>query len=519
MSATARPTPSTNAALQVISDVAATLAAGGEIVAKVTDILERLRTALAAEECALWLYGGTGLVCPALAGTAVTTAQEVATRLNETGTESGLVARKLLANAERLGAITVRRAAPLPPDGELLLGIVANLLAPDLAHAESHHRLREQVEQRTRQIDEERRFTQTIIDSLPLGLYVIDREYRVQAWNRHRETGYQGVSREQALGRPIFEVLHRQPAESLRKEFDAVFESGRIQQFNIESTASGSPRTFRISKVPMRMNGGPVTHVIAIGEDLTDWSAAQERFAKSEKLAALGQLAAGVMHEINNPLATIAACSESLKLRLVDMRQAGCDVPPQADEFARIIENEVLRCKRIVEGLLDLSRPRSVKKELVNVGAMIEHTVFLLQHHVRFKHVYVHPLLDLGVDPVIGNSEQLIQVFMALLINAADAMNGAGNITVRTRRGISRGEAVVAEVIDEGHGIERSDLPRIFEPFYTTKPPGRGTGLGLSICYSIIAEHGGRIEVDSAVGAGSTFRILLPAADPAAADA
>jgi signal transduction histidine kinase len=104
---------------------------------------------------------------------------------------------------------------------------------------------------------------------------------------------------------------------------------------------------------------------------------------------------------------------------------------------------------------------------------------------------------------------------MALLINAVDAMSENGNITVRTRRGLTNQEAVIAEVIDEGHGITRSDLPKIFEPFYTTKPPGRGTGLGLSICYGIIAEHGGRIEVDSAIGAGSTFRVVFPAGSTA----
>jgi signal transduction histidine kinase len=100
---------------------------------------------------------------------------------------------------------------------------------------------------------------------------------------------------------------------------------------------------------------------------------------------------------------------------------------------------------------------------------------------------------------------------MALMINAADAMEAHdGTITIRTRRGISRHEAIIAEVIDEGQGIARGDLQKIFDPFFTTKAPGRGTGLGLSICYGIITDHGGRIEVDSAVGAGSTFRILLP---------
>jgi signal transduction histidine kinase len=99
---------------------------------------------------------------------------------------------------------------------------------------------------------------------------------------------------------------------------------------------------------------------------------------------------------------------------------------------------------------------------------------------------------------------------MALLINAADAMDEKGSITIRTRRGATDHEAAIAEVIDEGSRIPRTDLPKIFEPFFTTKPPGRGTGLGLSVCYSIIAAHGGRIEVDSALGAGSTFRVMLP---------
>jgi len=152
-----------------------------------------------------------------------------------------------------------------------------------------------------------------------------------------------------------------------------------------------------------------------------------------------------------------------------------------------------------------------VKKELSDINAIIEQTLFLVKHHARFKKMKLHTMLDADIDPVFANAEQLIQVFMALLINAVDAMSENGNITVRTRRGLTNQEAVVAEVIDEGHGITRTDLPKIFEPFYTTKPPGRGTGLGLSICYGIIAEHGGRIEVDSAIGAGSTFRVVFPA--------
>lgn len=508
--------PSVNAnvskALTAISDIAARLSRGGDVPIRITDVLELLRSALEAEDVALWLNGGTGLIGIASSGSAVTTPAEVAARLDRSSANGALHVRPLVLRGERLGAISLRRPRPLSETEATLFSTVANLLAPDLHHADQQHRLVEELERRTRQVEDERRLTAHIIDSLPVGLYVIDREYRVCAWNRNRETGYQGVSRENAIGKSIFEVLHRQPEASLRKEFDEVFVSGKIQQFNIESSASGHPRTFRVTKVPMSLLPGRVTHVIAIGEDITEWASAQDRFAQSEKLAAIGQLAAGVMHEVNNPLATIAACAESLSHRLQDLRAAGCDVPALADEFTRLIESEVQRCKRIVDGLLDFSRPRSATLEPCDLNVIVGQTVFLLKHHAKFKRIRVQTLCDSDLDRIMGNSEQLIQVFMALLLNAADALSGIGTITVRTRRGLSQAEGVIAEVIDEGHGIARHDLSRIFEPFYSTKEPGRGTGLGLSICYSIIAAHGGRIDVDSALGAGSTFRVVLPAA-------
>ncbi|GAC1517219.1 MAG: hypothetical protein NVS1B4_16600 [Gemmatimonadaceae bacterium] len=428
----------------------------------------------------------------------------------------GISGLPLVSRGRGIGAVTWHERVDLSGDDWTVAATVASLIAQALSQDDHLPQLKSEVQLRTRQIDEQRRFTEKIIDSLPVGLYVIDREYRIQAWNRKRETGMQGVSREEALGRTIFEILHRQPAAMLRGEFDDAFASGRIQQFQMESAASGDVRTYRISKIPMRLDDANVSHVITIGEDVTDWKEAQERFAQAEKLAALGTLAAGVMHEINNPLATIAACAESLTLRVAELAQRGNDVGGDVSDFLKIIDAEVGRCKRIADGLLDFSRPKQETRTRVNVNAVVEKTLFLLKHHARFKKLS----LDLQLDASLGASvdaseEQLVQVFMALLLNGVDAMGASGRLTIRTRR--ERGERgemwVVAEVLDEGEGIPRSRMTKIFEPFYTTKPPGRGTGLGLSICYGIVADHGGRMEVDSIVGKGSAFRVVLPAVD------
>jgi two-component system, NtrC family, sensor kinase len=500
--------------LGAVSRIAARLAAIGPLDDAANDSLEILRQSLGADEAAVWMNSADGLICAWSVGDVQCTSNEVEAAAQAAGARPGVAAVPIRAGTRRIGVLVVRRAGPLSAEEEVVLSMMSDLLAPSLIHAEHTHLLEEEVALRTREIEQARRFTEKIIDSLPVGLYVIDREYRIHAWNRKRETGMQGVSREEAIGRTIFEILHRQPAEMLRQEFDDVFQTGKIQQFQMESSATGDIRTFRISKIPMRINEGQVTHVITIGEDVTDWKEAESRFSQAEKLAAIGQLAAGVMHEINNPLATIAACAESLQMRIDDMGKTGIPVPREAGDYLSIVDNEVHRCKKIVDGLLDFSRPKPVTKELVDVNSVIEKTLFLLKHHVRFKKVHVHTLLDHELTTLVyASPEQLVQVFMALLLNGMDAIADDGAIIVRTRRGREASEAVIAEVIDDGQGIARGEVSKIFEPFYTTKAPGRGTGLGLSICYGIINDHGGRVEVDSIPGKGSTFRVILPASD------
>jgi two-component system NtrC family sensor kinase len=216
------------------------------------------------------------------------------------------------------------------------------------------------------------------------------------------------------------------------------------------------------------------------------------------------------MHEINNPLATIGACAESLALLVAEEGLTSPRFEPALEEALQLVEHEVQRCKGIVEGVLDFSRPKPSEHALLDVNTVIEKTLFLLKHHSRFKKLTVDVQTQ-RVPLVSASEEQLVQVMMALLLNAMDAMHDTGTIVLRSRSDVPR-DAVIVEVVDQGEGIRGTELSKIFEPFYTTKPPGRGTGLGLSICYSLVADHGGRIEVESVVGKGSVFRIVLPAA-------
>lgn len=420
-----------------------------------------------------------------------------------------------------LGTLQVVRAAALTPAEEEVLRAASDLMGIFVAQHDRMNDLQRQLTDRAREVAEHRAFIERVVDSLPFGLYVVDREYRIHVWNHKRETGLQGVSRTDAIGRTIFEVLHRQPAALLKREFDEVFATGLLQQFQMESDAFGDTRTFRISKIPMRFNGDRVSHVITVGEDITEWKAAIDRTAQSEKLAALGQLAAGVMHEINNPLATIAACGESLALHreLAAELSAGA-VIPGADpaEMLRIIDLEVQRCKRIVNGLLDFARPKAAHREILDLNAVVQQGLFLLQHHPRYKRVRLVPELEASRPLLVnGDGDQLVQVLIALAMNALDATPEGAAIHIRTRA-IPGERRVVLEVADEGPGIPRALQAKVFEPFFTTKPQGQGTGLGLAICYGIVTDHAGQMELVSTDGHGATFQVLLPEVSDAAAE-
>jgi two-component system NtrC family sensor kinase len=505
--------------LEVLAEVARVLTAGRPAEEGLAGVVDTLRRGLALRRCRLWLRSADGfhfspITSPddetQLPGVTAAVAGWVAEGPHREAVAGGTLLRLPLVHEEEpLGCFEV-----IIPQGRQehmahdVLVVVAQMLAPVLAATELSQDLASEVALRTRELASQHNLAARIIDSLPVGLYVIDRAYRIRAWNRKREAGTQGVSREDALGREVFDVLDRQPRELLKQEFDRVFATGEIQQVEMDSQTSGEARHYRITKIPMRLEGEDISHVITIGEDVTAWRQAQQRLAQSEKLAAIGQLAAGVMHEINNPLATILACSEALGLRIADLPEA--DRRAQ-EEYLRIMDTEVQRCRRIVEGLLDFSRPKiSGRRVPSDINAIIEQTLFLLKHHERFKWLTIERQLEADLPQLQADAERLVQCFMALMLNAMDAMNSRGVLTVRTRLNPHRPDEILAEFIDTGTGIRQEDLPKIFEPFYTTKPQGRGTGLGLSVAYGIVEEHRGRIEVESQMGVGTNFKVFLP---------
>jgi two-component system NtrC family sensor kinase len=381
----------------------------------------------------------------------------------------------------------------------------------EAARSASVHLARE-VERRTAEAESQRRFTEAIIDSLPVSLYAIDRGFRVVAWNRNRELGGQGIPRRDVLGRNIFDVLKRQPRSAMRAEFERAFATGEIEHIEQESPApDGSTRHWLVSKVPMKIDGDEVSHVITVGEDITARVNANRAVARTEKLAAVGRLAAGVVHEINNPLATIAACAEALESRADEgIYGEGADVE-DLREYLQLIRGEAFRCKQITNGLLDFSRARAVEHAPVSVSEVVESAARLLMHQKRGVSIRLDVELAERLPLVSGDMGQLQQAVIILAENAIDAMPEGGTLTLRTLGSEQDDGVVLVEVRDTGHGIPAEIRERIFDPFFTTKEVGRGTGLGLAVCYGIVTEHGGSLSVDSTVGHGTAFQISLPA--------
>jgi two-component system, NtrC family, sensor kinase len=359
---------------------------------------------------------------------------------------------------------------------------------------------------------EHRRFTEAVLDALPVSLYVVDRDFRIVTWNRHREIGVQGIPRDSAIGRNVFEVLSRYPEGRVRQEFERAFKTGRIERIEQQTIAEdGSTKHWLVSKVPMRSpETGEVTHVITVGEDVTMRVEAMHAVSRADKLAAVGRLAAGVVHEINNPLATISACAEALEQRATEGAFEGTDGIEDLSEYLGLIKSEAFRCKSITTGLLDFSRVRTGERHLLDVGDILRSSANLISHQKRGDNIAIELEISDNLPQINADGGQVQQAVIALATNAIDSMPTGGTLRFRA---YPQHNSVAVEVEDTGVGIPAENLSKIFEPFFTTKEVGKGTGLGLAVCYGIITDHSGRLSVRSTPGKGTTFTILLPIND------
>ncbi len=248
---------------------------------------------------------------------------------------------------------------------------------------------------------------------------------------------------------------------------------------------------------------GIFTDLRAIHKTEEDLEQTQEMLLQAEEMAGLGRLAAGVAHEINNPMSGIMLYANLVMEALGEKHPASADL--------KTIVHEAERCQAIVKDLLEFSHQSMTGRLIpVNLNDQIRRTLGILVNQPIFRNIEIQYDLESDLTPVLGNPIRLNQVFMNILVNAAQAMAGSGQIAIASRHR-SRGDIVEILIADTGPGIEPKVLPRVFDPFFTTKQSGEGTGLGLSISYAIVKEHRGTIRASSVPGEGAIFTIRFPA--------
>jgi PAS domain S-box-containing protein len=362
------------------------------------------------------------------------------------------------------------------------------------ARREIEHRLHQQQE-----------FARRLVDSFPDLIMVLDNSYHYTFISpSFREV--LGYEPDEEPNIQLGDRTHPEDREGLRALYDDLLQ-GRQTFASLEVRVrhkNGDWRRLRCHFSPLQDEDGKIEGVVISGRDVTELKRLEEQLIQAEKLAAMGQMLAGVAHELNNPLTAILGVTE-----LVSERQ---DVDNSLKRQLDLTHRQARRAARIVQNLLEFSRPASPQKRPIDLNSIIERTLQLHEHSLRRNNIAVdfHP--QAGVAAVIGDGNQLIQVFLNLVTNAEHAIREvreSGRVQIRIARSDGR---VSVTVQDDGVGIKPEIIPRIFDPFYTTKRPGGGTGLGLSICMSIVREHGGAIEAEPLPAGGAAFTVYLPVA-------
>ena len=362
-------------------------------------------------------------------------------------------------------------------------------------------------EQHRGMVEQLRLFHQAI-RAIGEAVVILDLEGRVIFVNEAFKRMYRWSEAEAVGATPASEGSRFDPPEIMKQIFTETLTGGWQGELR-SRRKTGEEFPVFLTTAPVLDDQRKPVALVGVSRDLTQLKLLQAQLLQAEKLAATGQLAAGVAHEINNPLSVILGFS-SLALQ---------KHPPQAlADDLDTIRTETLRAAKIVRDLLTFARPAPHERLPADLNEILRHTLALQAYHLATDQIEMIWQLTEPLPKILADRGQLQQVIMNLVLNAHQAMKTAhGRGTLRIETG-NQGHEVWAKIIDDGHGIAPGFLPRIFDPFLTTKPVGQGTGLGLSVSYGIVQAHGGQLLAESTPGQGATFTILLPVA-PSGADA
>ncbi len=341
-----------------------------------------------------------------------------------------------------------------------------------------------------------------IIEQSADAIITLDNNRIITSWNQGAEE-ILGWRRDEIIGEPVLEII---PEELLKKQELERIDSGmkyrgHVRNYETERLAkNGEKKLVNLTESYIRDKEGKIIGRSQILRDLTDIKMREEQIQQSERLATVGHMAAGVAHEVGNPLTAISS--------LVQVCQRKTDDEFLQDQLKKV-RDHIQRINKIVRDLVDFSRPSNMQAERVQVNEIITSAVGLLQHDARCRDVDFKLQLAPDLARVSCVPDQIHQVLVNLLLNAVDAMKEADEqqLTITTEQIGDRAELTVT---DTGRGIKEEHKTRIFEPFFTTKEVGSGTGLGLSVSHGIINKIGGSIQVESTYGKGTTFIIQLP---------
>ena len=353
-----------------------------------------------------------------------------------------------------------------------------------------------------RQIERAKREWERTADAISSPLILVDRQFGLVRANL-AAARYRGQDIRSLPGRQCHDVLFDRDSPCPGCPLVGGDASAWDERHDTDLDDVARERTFRLSVYAVRFRGAELRFACYYN-DITDALRLQGQIRQADKMAAIGQLSGGVAHELNNPVGVIRSFAQLSKYIADELDNE------ELSDNLREIEGAAVRCQKIISSLLEFSRPtRAEERDVLPLNETVEKALFLVGTHKGFKLLQVVKEFDPDLPLVIGNSNQLLQVFVNLIQNAVQAMDENG--VLRLASDVKDGQWVHIVVEDSGPGIPEEHLTRIFEPFFTTKDPGNGTGLGLSITYNIVESHGGRIEVDSELEKGTRFHVYLPA--------